>query len=246
MNRTTKTAWKIVLATLLTTSSGFNFVSPVAAKTTQTAQADLPLAVETKVPALVRAQLPRRATTVFYVKARLENRDVLLHAWNTAKGDTTLDILVWAPNVRQNRHRGARPVMTLQRINRVGIGRVAIISDNYSVRTAPLNARTGRGAVISLKYYEEQVAVAYTTLPMLVVTLPNGLSGQAITQDFSTEGQSEGGTYFEPRIGANGQVFLVKVDYSPINKMQTETRFLWSGRKYVSEGRSVEVPMPPE
>jgi len=170
----------------------------------------------------------------------------LLHAWNTAKEETTLDFWVWAPDVRVNRHRRARPAMKLQRINRIGIGRVAIISDNYSVRTAPLNAQTNRGAVISLKYYEEQVAVAYTTIPMLVVTLPNGLSGQAITQDFSTEGQSEGGTYFEPRIGANGQVFLVKVDYSPINKMQTETRFRWSGRKYVSEGRSVEVPMPPE
>ena len=75
MNRTAQTAWKIALATLLSATSGLNFVSPVAAKTTQAAQADLPSAVETKVPALVRAQLPRRATTVFYVKARLENRD---------------------------------------------------------------------------------------------------------------------------------------------------------------------------
>lgn len=235
-----------MLATLLSATGGLNIVAPVEAKTTQTAQADLPLAVRTKVPVLISNSLPRRATTVFYVKTRLENRDVLLHAWNTAKEETTLDFWVWAPDVRANRSRRARPAMKLQRINRTNIGRVVIMSDNFSVRTAPLNARSGRGAVISLKYYEEQVAVAFTTLPMLIVTLPNGLSGQAILQDFSTEGESEGGTYFEPRIGANGQVFLVKVDYSPINRMQTETRFLWNGRKYVSEGRSMEVPMPPE
>ena len=238
--------WKIALPTLLAITGGLNLVAPSAAQTTQTVQRTLPLAVETKVPAFVSAQLPRRATTVFYVKARLENRDVLLHAWNTAKEETTLDFWVWVPDVKANRHRRARPAMKLQRINRVSIGRVVIISNNYSVRTAPLNARAGRGAVISLKYYEEQVAVAYTTLPMLVLTLPNGLKGQAILQDFSTEGASEGGTYFEPRIDAKSQIFLMKVDYNRIGNMQSETRFVWKGRKYVSEGRSVEVPMPPD
>lgn len=232
-----------MLVALLATTGGLNLVAPVAAQTTQAAPATLPTAVRTKVPASVRAHLPRRATTLFCVKARLENRDVLLHAWNTAKDETTLDMLVWRQSSSKRRSRRVSP---WQRINRVSLGRVVIISDNYTVRTTPLNARPGRGAVISLNYYEEQVAVAYTTVPMLVLTLPDGLSGQVILQGFSTEAESEGGSYFEPRVGANGQVFLMKVDYSPINKMQTETRFLWNGRKYVSEGRSVEVVTPPE
>lgn len=217
-------------------------LSPVRNARAQTAPAfdegrPVPAAREVPVSASVRRTLPRGAKTLFFVAARLDNRAVLLHGWNTAKGDASLDILAAVPARRSSRTR--RNTSSLARLKRINVGRIEPMQ--IVVRVAPLKA--GRGSVIALDWSESQVAFAFMTLPMLAVVLPNGIAGAAIQQDFSTESSAGNNLFYEIRTAPNGEAFLLLRDQSMDAATQRLQRFCWNGRKFERQGEAVTKPL---
>lgn len=200
-----------------------------------------PVARAATLPASVRRTLPRGAKTLFCVSARLDNRAVLLHGWNTAKGNTTLDILSTTPARRSSRTRRTASTARLKRIaaGRIETGREVV------VRAAPLKTG-GRGSVITLKWSESQVAAAFTTVPMIALVLPNGVGGAVITQDFSTESTSGGNTFYAICTAPNGEAFMLLRDESFDGGTQNLQRFVWNGRKFERRGESVTKPLAPD
>lgn len=209
-------------------------------------------AKEVRVPAGVRAGLPRGARTVFCLETRLEDKPVLLHGWKRAKGDTTtLDILAitrsasrgkkQAPRSRRAAANGSTP---LRRLNRVPLGEI-IAGDGevqMSIETTVLDVPGKRGVVMVLQWPYFNVSFSYSTVPMRVVTLPAGLSGRAFVQDFSTEIEPGGGTIFQPRVGSDGRFFLREKQYARDAGTARYTPYTWNGASYKAGPPGQEQP----
>ncbi len=213
-----------------------------------------PRAREVPLPASARSALPRGAETVFCVAATLDNRPVLLHGWNSARGDTTLDILA-TTTVSRNKGKRRRTTST-SRLKRIAAGR--IVPNQVIVRVAPLKAgassagarsktssskANARGLATSLEWSEPQVAGAFMTVPMAVVVLPDGVSGAVIRQDFSTESSAGGNTFYTLCTSENGEAFLLLRDESFDARTQNLQRSVWNGRTFERQGESVTRPL---
>lgn len=208
-------------------------------------------------PASARSALPRGAETVFCVAATLDNRPVLLHAWNSARGDTTLDILATKTVSRKAKGKGKRRrTISTSRLKRIAAWR--IVPNQVVVRVAPLKAgaslagapskasssnANARGLVISLEWSESQAAGAFMTVPMTVVVLPGGASGAVMRQDFSTESSAGGNTFYTLCTRENGEAFMLLRDESFDARTQELKRSVWNGRTFERQGESVTRPL---
>lgn len=194
-------------------------------------------ATEIKLPASARTGLPRGARTIFAFKTRLENRAVLLHGWRAAKkSDITLDILatttVRSKTRSKTRRKKATTTTRFMRLNRVSLGRMENgegTARQISLGVVPLT--TKRGSVLVFEWYYFNVSGSYSYVPLLLVTLPDGLSERAVVEEFQGEGQSGGGTVYQGRIGPDGNFLLRKKDYG--EGSASYTPYTWNGKSYV-------------
>lgn len=216
---------------------------PVAAVETKLPVSKPVVAVETKLPVAAKSGLPRGARTIFAFKAQMQGQPVLLHGWRAAKkDDITLDILATTTARSKSRRKTRRKTATMTtrvtRLNRVSLGRMENgegTARQISLGVAPLTSK--RGTVLVFEWYYFNVSGSYSYVPLLLVTLPDGLSGGAIVKEFQGEAQSGGGTVYQGRIGPDGNFLLRKKDYG--EGAASYTPYTWNGKSYV-EGEAGE------
>lgn len=211
-------------------------------------------AKEAKVPSRARIGLPRGAQTVFCLQTQLEGKPVLLHGWKPAKSEkTTLDIFAITSTSRPARKtRGKRTrskrssTSTLRRLNRVALGEVTSADEGPGVQmnisTTAFDARAKRGLVMVLNWPYHNVSFSYMYVPMIVVTLPTGLSGRAFSGNYTTEIESGGGTVYQPRVDADGRFLLRKKDYARDAGTAHYTPYTWDGKGYEAGTPGPEQP----
>lgn len=190
-------------------------------------------ATKTTTPASVRRNLPRGAKSVFSLRAKLGDKNLLLHAWNSAKGDGHIDIL--APSTTKSK---SRPTYT--RLNRVTLR--SIEPTNYSIRLAPLKAGKP-GWVMAVNWSEPQVAMAFSTVPMTVFIAPTSDSGKVLEQDTETESSTGGNVFYDLRVDKNGDAFLMLVSEFFDAGSKSLQPYKWNGSKFVEEGKSASRPL---
>ena len=197
----------------------------------------VPQAVEKTAPTYLRQMLPRGAKSVFCLKTKLGEKDVLIHGWNPAKGSGHIDILV---PVKTKATRKSRSRLIYQRLGGVRVGRID--SDNVAIRLTPLKAGQP-GWVMSLNWSQSQSAGAFMTVPMTVFISPKSDDGKVLTQDTSTESSAGGNEYYDLRTDKNGDAFLMVVLEGFDAQAKNLQPYRWNGSQFVRQGESADRPL---
>ncbi len=198
-------------------------------------------------PAVVRAGLPRGAKTLFCQRVQLEGVVVLLHGWQIGDNPrTTLDIFapIAAPRFASRAGKRSRS-KTPRRVNRAVLGDVQSQGVmGMSVRTTPFDTRAHRGSVLVVEWSSENASFSSSSEPMIVVTLPSGLRGQAFSDDCTTMSEPGGGERYLPARGTDGRFFLMHQSYDSNQNTSRFTPHTWNGKGYRAGVTGPEVPSP--
>ena len=195
------------------------------------------------VPSRIKAKLPRGVQTVFCLQGQLEGKPVVLLGWKPRKSkNTTMDIWTTATTARP---RGAktRSSATPRRLQRVVLGEIESQGEiSMNIETTTFDTRAKRGSVLVLRWPYYNVSFSYSYNPMIVVTLPDGLSGRAFSGNYTTMSEPGGGTSFSPSIGSDGRVFLRRSEYDSNQNTAVYTPFVWNGTTFKEGTRGPTEP----
>lgn len=203
-----------------------------------------PLAASATAPPVgARTGLPRGAKTVFAFKTNVENRPIVLHGWRVGAKEITLDVFGVATARSKTRKGKARVATRLTRLNRVVLGRMESgeADPQVSVATARLGAKGGSVLVMEWPYFN--VSGSYSYVPLLLVTLPDGLKGRAVVSEFRGESEPGGGEVYEAGVGSDGNFALRKKNYERDAGTANYTPYNWNGKSYVAgeRGETVDI-----